>query len=86
LRKNIVQYLRTHPLFHLSESLPYNITLWAYHNLKDIDRRVGNCNPDEAPERYCNIMEDATPYKCKYATVLEAFVFAEIISFNVVIQ
>ena len=56
---------------------------WAHDNLGDEHKSIDSRNNPLL--QYTEIMRVATPYKCKYASLLEAFTFAIIHNLNLVV-
>ena len=83
LRTQINDFVLNHPNKYVSQSIPRTVSQWAYDNLIDGHKSIDNRNNPLL--QYTEMMRVATPYRCEYASLLEAFAFAIIFNVNLVI-
>ncbi len=72
-----------HPNEYLSSFVPRTIAEWACDNLVDGHKSIiDKSNP---LLQYAKMMQVATPFQCKYGSLLEAMVFSKYQNMNLVI-
>jgi hypothetical protein len=75
LQKQINDFLLDHPKLYLPEFIPITISEWAHDNLTDMGKSINKL--DNHLLLYTEMMQDATPGRCEYGSLIEAFGFAE---------
>ncbi len=83
LRNQINDFVLGHPDFYPSSLVLTTITEWAHNNLIEMGR---SNNKFENPLLlYTKMIKDATPGKCEYGSLLEAFTFCEMKKINLAV-
>ena len=80
LRSQINDFLLEHLYSYLSDFIPITISEWTHDNLTDMGRSINEL--DNPLLLYTKMIRDATPGRCEYGSLLEAFAFAEINNIN----